>query len=526
MRRRVFLPACIVLFVVGGCSADEDAPGSPFFRDAGTLVRPDATAGFDAGVNLSDASANADAGGFRDSGVDLSRYGTRIANLPAEVVGIAGDEEVLFVRADGTLMAARPDGSGVVALDAKPQLIVRPKPHLWMWTELAADGSYGTLRTHRARETATALISEGTLSDFIALSDDQAWALILGELTASGNGTTSTLTADLILASADGAERRTILSDVHVSPWNRTQRAHLGPCSAEGLIPDNNTALVILCPNAATETRYLYSIDLSTGRTATVASDVLSFLRLSSDHSYALFLDSRYQMFAVSANGDRVVRVQEDSPIVSLVFLDRGRFAYVTSEQELLVAGWPDFQPEMLVPLGVTTLEAASPTGEHVMFHQTRAANGLRDLWLVRTSSPASPELLNPTPDGYPGDDAFSEDGQWVRWFSQADAASIGDVLTRNVDNPGIPILLAQRAWYVLNYGDPDRVILMVNARVSEENRRVIADVATRLGNGGGPLQVLVPNIDPSTFRLFPDRQRFVYRVPEGAATGLWVRAL
>lgn len=514
------------MLALHGCQGD--AGSAPIgFRDAGSGQAEDA------GNNRGDASASFDGGassdaggGFGDSGIDYSRYGRLVAPLPAELVGVAGEDHVVYLRADGTLMATHAESGGERALGVRPTLIVRPAPHVWMWSELSADNEHGTLLVYRAGNDLAEPIADRVSTDGLLLSPDGEWALFFGDLRIEGSGATSTRTADLMLASADGAETRTVLEDVHLGRWERTARRHTGPCSTEGSFARQDSALLILCRGPDSERRELLALDLSTGRTATVASDVHPFLRTSPDGAFALYLDRSLQLHGVSTTGEGSRRLDEDSRVADLTFLDGDRFAYVTSQQELLVAEWPELLPELLVPFGVEALEGASPTGDHVLFRQNRAMTGLRDLWLVETSSPATPRVLNALPDGYPGDDAFSEDGEWVRWFSGADVNFIGDVLARPVNGAPVPVLLATRAWYVLNYADAERVLLMVNASVSMESRRIIADLATRRSDGSDALQILVPRVDPASFHLFPDRRRVVYRVPEGAPAGLWVKSL
>jgi hypothetical protein len=521
--------AHLALFVCACGAADDALPPPPPVggADGGAGGGSDASSRFDASALRDAGLASSDASAGFDGGNNLTGYGSRIAQLPAELVGVMPrTDEVLYVRADGTLVSSSADGTNSMSLEVRPELVVRPAPHLWMWTDLTIDRSNGTLSAYVAGSARVERIDDSVASDLFIASPDGDRAIFASGVSELGPLPSSTRSADLVIARADGSDRRTLLSGIHLGRWDEARSAHTGPCSANGAIVDGMTAIVALCRNEISERRDLFAIDLATGGTSTIAEGVLSLVRVGTDRSYLLFLDRDLRMHAVSADGRMVREVAGNDRLTSLAFLDGSRFAYVTMRQELFVTSWPDLVPELLIPLGVDALEAASPSGAHIVFRQSRAPTGLRDLWLARTSSPASPLLLNARTDAYPGDDTFSEDGRFVRWFTEADANFIGDLLVRPSDGTQGAVMLAPRAWYVLNYADPSRVLLMVNTRVSPDSRRIIADMATRIGDGSGILEILAPGVDPTSFVLFADRRRIAYLVPEGSAAGLWVRPL
>jgi hypothetical protein len=145
---------------------------------------------------------------------------------------------------------------------------------------------------------------------------------------------------------------------------------------------------------------------------------------------------------------------------------------------------------------------------------------------LVDTATRSAPLLNTRGTDAYPGDDPFSRDGAWVRWFTAADESFIGDVQTRRTSGEGEPIQLGPRGWYVLDTADPDRLCLLVNARRSAQSRRIYADLALRRQDGLDGLEILIQGVDATAFRMFPRRDRVVYVIPDGVHAGVWSRQL
>lgn len=495
-----------------------DTIGPQLTRDAGEKPA-------DAGVSR-DGGLRQDAGALADAGPTMG-VGTKLATLPVELLGVLSDpDEVLYLRADGTAMAASADGTRNVDLGVRPNVISQPRRHLWLWTEVSDAGAQGVLHAHRSGTATTSAIAERVATDFFVPNHDSEWAIIAASWTA-GASPSEDATATLELVRADGRERRTLLPRFRLGHWNAATLKHEGPCIPSGVFSSARTALLTLCVGSSTATpaRDLLAIDLVTGEVRSKARNVLAYVGLATDGTFALFADEQLRLYAIDAEGRAVVPVEDTRPVRSLRFLDGARFAYVTSAQQLLVSAWPDLEPELVVSSGVADLEVASPTGGHIMFHQSVATSGLRDLWLVATASPAIPLLLEPELHAYPGDDAFSRDGRSARWFADADESYIGDLYVRPADGSTPRTLLAPRAWFVLNYADPSRVLLLSNAELVAEGRRIVADLATRDGDASEALEVLVPRVD-ARFALFPGGDRVAYVLPEGPSAGLWVLEL
>ena len=73
---------------------------------------------------------------------------------------------------------------------------------------------------------------------------------------------------------------------------------------------------------------------------------------------------------------------------------------------------------------------------------------------------------------------------------------------------------------------DPNKVLLMINTRFSEQTQRLVSDMATADRSGASEPTLLVPGVDPVSFAVFEELDRVFYRIPEGPHAGLWVRTI
>ena len=113
----------------------------------------------------------------------------------------------------------------------------------------------------------------------------------------------------------------------------------------------------------------------------------------------------------------------------------------------------------------------------------------------------------------------------WVHWFARADADFIGDVVVASTAG-GEPRTVASRAWLVLNTALEDRVMVLMNARFAANGGRLLADLGVAWRDGREPAHTLVQGLDTAAFELFPEGDRAVFRISDGAFPGLWVRTL
>lgn len=483
--------------------------------DAGVTEADGSVSGRDAGQS-SDARVSSDAG---------PPPGVRIAPLPAELVAVPpGGEEVLFLSG-GVLTRVRPDGTGATALGYRPVYGYGPTPNLWLWSELDADRAVGKAAVYApGGEATTRLLDARAITDVFTTGDEGDQALIVGDVRTVGAAGSSTRTGSLLLVDAAGG-RRVLLPGLTLGRWDTRTRQHV--CAPQVELMSPVRALAIVCPTPGSDARELVTIDLVTGATTAVARDVVPFLRASGDRSYALFADRTLALFAVSPTGDRVVPLLESRSVLSIAFLDGPRMAYVTTSQDLMIVSWPTMIPTPHVVQGVSGIEEVSGDGAWLVFRQTRVTSGLRDLYLVSTATAAVgvPRVLAAEPDAYPGDDAFSEDEAWVHWFARADADFIGDVVVAPTAG-GPAVTVASRAWLVLNTALEDRVMVLMNARFATNGGRLLADLGVAWRDGRQPARTLVQGLDTSAFELFPEGDRAVFRISDGAFPGLWVRSL
>ena len=492
---------------VFGCAADSA------LQNVGDAGPQDGGKG-DGSSSASDGGPGADA---------MPPPGIRIASLPAEIVAVPeGGEEVLFLQG-GVLMRVSSDGTDTRSLNLRPRRGFGPTPNLWFWSDLDADSAVGALSSYEPGTSTTTALDPRAATDAFASSPDGEGAIGVTRVH-DIVGATSTRTASLEWLPIEG-RRRVLLENITLGPWDA--RTHQHACSPQIEVMSSTRALAIVCPNAGSAMRVLYAIDVTTSSVTEVARDVLSFLKQSEDHSFAMFIDRELRFVGVSANGDRTQLLNESRRIGGVAFLDGPRIAYTTAAKDISVAAWPDLVPTVLLPLGADAIEAVSPDGAYLMFRQTRATTGLRDLFLLGTKFGAdtTPAVLQADPSAYPGDDAFSEDGTWAQWFADSDENYIGTISMRPTAG-GRTIALAERGWVLLNHADPARVVVLANARFEGDARRLRVDLSVRRRDGADEVRVLASGVDPAAFLLFPERDRAVFRIPEGAHAGIWVREL
>lgn len=484
----------------------------------------------DGGVAEDGASSGRD-GSVKDArpgqdAEDLSMLGALITPLPANLIGVPeGGAEVLYVRGDGTLMRSAPDGTGATELGIKPTFGYGPSPNPWVWTSVDTDNALGTVNLYRPGDARAVPLANLAAVDLFGTDEDGHRALAMVEAVTVGSGMTSTRTADLVFFDDMGG-KRVLLRGVSIGRWDRRIRRHVNSCTPLADFLSEPVAIVLACPPGASS-RTAYFIDLVTGNTSSVAADVLSFLRVGKDRSFALLADDQRGFFGVGADG-RVIDLPEQDRLESLAFLDGRRFAYTTSSGQLLISSWPTMLSTVAVPAGAARIESASPTGEHLIFRQMSSMIGLRDLYSINTSTagPQTPLTLVAETDGYPGDDAFSEDGVWAQWFEDGDANYIGNPANRRADGTGSAKVLGPRGYNIRNTADPNKVLLMINTRFSEQTQRLVSDMATADRSGASEPTLLVPGVDPVSFAVFEELDRVFYRIPEGPHAGLWVRTI
>lgn len=510
--RAPFAAALVLAQLILGPVACQDDPTASRL-DAG--VGADASRGRD-GSTSGDASLPGDAG---------PPPGTRIARLPADLVAVTGGgQEILYLQS-GQLNRVAADGTNTVALGYRPVYGYGPTPNLWLWSELDAEGAVGVMAGYAPLGPPTVTVLDRRVTtDTFAVDEEGEVVVVATDVETMGDAASSTRTAALARFDVTG-HKRVLVEGVRLGKWDERTRQHT--CAPQVELMSRTRALAVVCLTPGSSQRALLAIDLVTRTATTVASDVVSFLRASDDRSFALFANRQLAFFGVSPRGDRVVPLAEPRRVNSIAFLDGRRLAYTSASEDLMVAAWPQLVPTQLLPVGAVSIEAVSDDGGLVMFRQARAANGLRDLFMVRTATGtlASPVTLSADPAAYPGDDAFSADGAWVQWFGRADLNYIGDV-TIAPTSGGAPRVLAERGWIMNNMHDPDRMAILANARFAGDGRRLLADLTLAWRDGRAPNQVLVQGLDAAVYELFPDGSRVVFRVSDGAFPGLWVLGL
>ena len=501
------------------CDAQSSSVRSNVPVDAGHAPPPRADASFH----------GADAGAWAGDSAAAPILGQRVANVPARIFAVAPDEsEILFIAGDGTLSTVSPSGANPSQITSAATFLFLPNPITWMFLDPSPDGLSATVGAyHPGTSTVTAVVHDAAFRVLFPNPTTSRAIATTGFVVETGSSRTSTHTAGLIAVDADGGRRTTLLPRVNVGVWDDVRTRFSGRCSINAVWTSSTSAFVSVCVRDE-EIRQLLSIDTLTGRTTTVALDVLSFLAHDPDGEFVLFADADVHLAAVSNDGNTVVSLDDPQPFTDLELLGGGRFAYTNAEGALQVASWPRMVPGTIQPFGARQLRGASPTGAHVLFSQTSAA--ISDLFLVGTSTPAAdpPLVLATEPDAYPGDDAFSADGDFVYWYGNTNANGLGEVFSARTDGTTPPRTLGHDAFFVRNYSAADAVMLMVNARQAMfgQSQLMIADLAVRLRDARAPIQILVSGVHATDYAIFPSGNRVVYHIPDGHLAGLWVRDL
>jgi hypothetical protein len=525
------------------CSSDEPPDGGSGTPDAGTAPAMDATVS-DSGASAPDARV--DAGVMpRDAGPPdtgpVYDYGTRLASSPADIVGVTPDESAVIYRRSiqgrESVYAIAPEGGAARAIVTAPghSVITRTDPSylgvattgpvVWMFTNmLRSIGESGRIRAWRPGSAGEAITVTGTSArGIIAVSDDGEWIVATEAYTRDGPIATATRSADLVIANADG-EVFDLGLRVNVGQFESEE--FLGRCEPNLTWTSSRTAAAVVCVGES-ETPDLYVIDVGT-RTATVVErGVISYLQANPEGTFFFWADEDVRIHASAPDGSNRLRLVDTSTVRAIRFLDHRRFVFNNADLEMKVAAYPDMVPTTVQDFAVNTLRRVSPTGDYVMFSDSPDFIAtLAGIETTTTAGAVMAELLEDRATAYPGDDAWTPDGERMFWYVETNPNLIGDVVTRRTMG-GMIRPLASQVYWVYNYANPERVVLLMNA-VEIRTNVITADLATRNLDGSGPLEIIAGGllVQPRDFVLFPRTRRIVFHIPDGPNSGLWVRDL
>jgi hypothetical protein len=511
------------------------AGGRALTSSDGTTSDAGPAGALDGAASFSDAGPERqDAGGAPSDGASM-----RVASLPASLVGVTADEsELLYLSGDQQLWTVPLAGGPSRQLGA-PDTVYPPQGAVWMFG--APDATNGArLMVYTPGTSTLATVARRAAYRLLLLSPTGDWALATDgfELREGPYPGTGTPAADLVAIRSDGT-RRVLIPDIDVGRFDPVLGAYGGPCAFGGAFSGPSTALVSVCALPATSStastapplhRSLFAVDLSLGTARLVKTGVLGRIEVARDGSSFIYFDVAGRAYATSLSSPaRTVPLHESAVLVDFALLDGARFAYSTDRSELKVASWPRMVPTTL-GAGVLGIDAVSPNGAQLLYHQSLGPGGARDLYVAATSTESGPPAafaLSTDATALPGDDAFSADGGWVYWYADADLMGIGDIHATSTLQGGDhgDVVLANRGWFVLDYADPNSVVMMANAHPAGPAQRTVTDLAVRRRDGSGDLRVLASGCDASNFLVFPSGTRAAYRVISGS-TGLWVRDL
>jgi hypothetical protein len=513
------------------------ACGGGSSADSGTHM--DAAA--DAGGGPSADAAGGDTGSSMvDSGGDLGTLVVPGDNGIAAPVHLTPDLSILFyVQANRLQSIALAGGSLPADMGPAPGFYTESSAFnvFYLYYDLPATSMVpfqGTLRAIDGSKTSTPtqLARHATI---LSISTDWNRALI-AENIQGGMTAGSTATADLAGVGLTMAPLK-FASGVPIGRWDPIRRVYFGSCSPAGAFTSSITLMVAACvPTSSTTTtateRSLLSVNLATGTTQIVASNVSAAVVVGVDRSYVLYLDANRQLHGVDRGGGHPTALADTSQVDSIFPLAGKRFAYTTVSRALSVASWPSLIPTMLLASGAERIERRAPNGAHVMFRKSPLAAGLRDLEIIATSTRANP---TPVPiesmvDGVPGDVAFTSDSKFALWYGAVTydgTVPVGNAMSIGVTGTGQANLLAPNASYIGTYANAMNVFIMANTHHDTDangNDRLAADLSVRKSDGSTELQVLAQSVDARFFRI--RKNTIVYRLPPGPSAGLWMRML
>ena len=531
------------LIAFAGCGDDEGD------GDAG--MNPDA--GPDAGRRLPDTGARPPDAGRPDSGLHPDAappppeydYGTKLSDVPADLLGVTPDEsEVIYVRRTesrdrifaipsegGTAREILSEPTHIAYTESDPNNLgmITTRPVLWMFTNLLrVIGDKGKVRTYRPATGAVSTVTGTSAKDVISISPTAEWAITTEDFQIERVGVTSTRTADLILVNADGSEKHTLLTAANMGLWDNREYEFIGRCATSIAWTSSTSAAMVACPGD-TKIPTLYTIDLATRTASVVIDNVNRFIQVNPEHTFFFWQHASGRVFASDPLAQTNLPLVDTSTVREMMFLDHRRFVFNNTDDQMKVSAFPELQHTTLIEFGVENIRRVSPTGDYVMFSQN--LDFISDMFLLSTSTQGMAMPVLETLEGnmwsYPGDDAFSPDGERVYWYRETNPNLIGDIGTRISASRGPDIILTRQAYWIFNYANPDRVLLMVNSEQINTNT-IISDMATRNKDGSDELEIIAGNliVAPRDFIVFPHTKRIAFHIADGPNAGLWIRDL
>ncbi len=538
--RRLFAPILVLGLAAAGCGDDDgdDPMSMDASADAGPVIRADT------GDDPVDA-------GFVDSGLHPDAeppppdydYGMKLAEVPANLIGVTPDEsEVVFtqrVQSRDRIFAIDPAGGMPQEILSEPTHIVytesdpanlgviTTRPIMWMMTNLLrVIGDHGKIRTYRPGVGTLTTVTGTSAKDVISISPDAEWAVATDDFRIERQGVTSTRTADLVLLSADGSEYHRLMDDANMGEWDDREYEFIGRCATSIAWTSSTSAAIVVCPND-TKVPTLYMLDLPSRAMTQVQTNVTRFLSVNPAHTFFFWQEQAGRIFVSDPALQTRVPLTDTSTVRRVMHLDDRRFAINNTDDQLKISSYPELVNYPLLDFGVEALRRASPGGDFVMFSQN--LDFISDMFLIPTATGAMAmfSVLEMRMWSYPGDDAFSPDGDRVYWYKETNPNLIGDINTRVSGSRGPDVELVRQAYWVFNYANPDRVLLMMNSE-QISSQTIISDLATRAKDGSDELETLAGNlvVAPRDFLIFPTTRRIAYHVPTGDNAGIWIRDL
>ena len=523
-----------------GCGEETPEQSKP---DASVMI-PDTGVGKDAETTpMPDAGVQADAMVFPDAEPPDWDFGTKIAEVPGDLIAVTPDEkEIIYLKRVAnrdrifayevdTGMTREIDGNSVHSIYTESKEgtrgIITTRPVLWFFSNLLRSvGESGTIRTYDVTSKAVELLAEDSAKDVLSISPNADWAIATENYAVERGGQTATRTADIVMLKSDGSEKRMILPNANMGQWDNDDDVFVGRCAMRATWTSSDSVALIACPNS-TKRATLYVTDTYSGTSTVVSDNVSGYLNGGDEYDFFFWGTVDGKLYASNADTSTTVRLVSTSTVEEIQFIDNRRFAFNTVDDQLLIGTWPTLTSTVIQTFGVENIRRVSPTGDYLLFSQND--DFISDLYQISTSTSIQNEFTQLETNGYayPGDDAFSVDGERVYWYQRTNPNLIGDITSRLTDGTGTEAELTRQAYWIFNYSDPNRVVLLVNA-VEIRQGRIISDLVTRARDGSDELEVLVGGLlaAPRDFLLFPNTKRIAYHVPEGFAPGIYLRDL
>ena len=137
--------------------------------------------------------------------------------------------------------------------------IITNRPIMWYFSDLLRNISEsGKLRTYNTVTKDVTLIGEDAAKDVLSISPDGAWAIATEAYNVERGTDSSTRTADVIMLSADGTEKITLIQNASMGLWDDSEDSFAGRCALRATWTSSISVAMIGCPSTTKQATLRY----------------------------------------------------------------------------------------------------------------------------------------------------------------------------------------------------------------------------------------------------------------------------